>query len=159
MTKVEFICSIIVMIFSLIVATAILSERVSERKMDLRKVKTIISLFLSVYSSIGLGFLPEYYFSADFKPLEVLTLSFSIFFIHFVISITIGFYKKRKDEEKMLKRNFIKDSKFIEEVLLKENEEDFMENKNNCYKKIVKIEDVRKYKRNKEKSIIKKPSR
>ena len=59
----------------------------------------------------------------------------------------------------MLKRNFIKDSKFIEEVLLKENEEDFMENKNNCYKKIVKIEDVRKYKRNKEKSIIKKPSR
>ena len=99
MTKAELICNLIVMAISLVLATIFLSDRVSERKMEYKKLKTVISIVLSVYSSLGLATFAEIYYSPDFKLWQVFIISFSIFCAYFVVSTFWGLHKARKNEE------------------------------------------------------------
>lgn len=99
MTKAEVICNLIVMAISLIVATAFLSDVVRERRMEYRNFKTVISLILAGYSSLGLALLTEIYYSAEFKMWRIFIVGFSIFCAYFVASCFWGLYKAKKDEE------------------------------------------------------------
>lgn len=157
MTKTELICSLIVMIFSLIAATKILSDRVSERNYEHPILKTVIALVLSVYSSLGLATLAEYYYSPDFRLWEVLLVGFSIFCIYFTVSFGIGLYKIRKDEKKRWREKFgisnhIKESSIHKNNSVIATRDDFVERDGYCKVvndccKIVSIEDAKKYKK------------
>ena len=100
----ELICILIVMAISLIAATIILSDIVSERKMEYKKLKTVISIVLSVYSSLGFATFAEYYYFPDFKFGRILLVGLAIFSVYFVVSIILGLYKTEKDKEKKWKK-------------------------------------------------------
>lgn len=106
MTKTDLICSLIVMIISLITATMYLSDRISERNIEHRNLKTVLALIFSVYSSLGLATFAEYYYSPDFKVWEVFLVGFSLFGAYFVVSVTIGLCKMKKDERERWRKKF-----------------------------------------------------
>lgn len=170
MTKTELICSLIVMAFSLITATMILSDRISERNMEYRKLKTVIALVLSVYSSLGLATFAEYYYSPDFKVWQVFLVGFSIFGAYLVVSVIIGLHKIKKDEEKRLgiNKQYMKKSPKVmqknsdftvmkDSLIERDNScmvtRDNLVERENCYKvandccRIVSIEDAKKYRK------------
>lgn len=170
MTKTELICSLIVMAFSLITATMILSDRISEKYMEYRKLKTVIALVLSVYSSLGLATFAEYYYSPDFKVWQVSLVGFSIFGAYLVVSVIIGLHKIKKDEEKRLgiNKQYMKKSPKVmqknsdftvmkDSLIERDNScmvtRDNLVERENCYKvandcwRIVSIEDAKKYRK------------
>jgi len=97
MTKIELICLLIEMVLSFFTAIMFLSDIVAERKIEYRRVKTVISIVLASIASFQLAILLEYYYALEFKILEVGILTFSFFMMYFVISVAIGNYKIKKD--------------------------------------------------------------
>lgn len=117
MTKIEFIISLIVMIFSFCVAVKIMSDRISERmnnSRNMRTLLTVISLILSVFSSLGVAIFAEYDY-AEFYFLRFSLNVFSGFGIYLGLSIIIGVLKRKIDENRK-RKNFYK-SLDIEKML------------------------------------------
>lgn len=96
----ELICSLIAMACYLIVAIKLLSDRISERTTKNRKVKTLISIVLSLYASFRLAVLAEHYCSPKFNNWRICIVAYAIFCTYFVVSAVIGLHEKEKDEEK-----------------------------------------------------------
>lgn len=106
MTKAEIIGSVIISIAVLGIAIKILSDRIAERKVAHRNLKTAIAVGFGLYSAFALATILEYCCAAEFKIWEVALLSFSILCILISTAAMVGMYKGRKDERKRLKVPF-----------------------------------------------------
>lgn len=149
MTKAELICSLIVMAVSLIIATIFLSDRISERKMEYKKLKTVMLLVLSIYSSLGLATFVEIYYSPDFKLWQVFLIGFSIFSAYLVISVIIGLHKAKKDEEKKWKVELNREKRNNTRIVMKNDivaRNDSCRSMNACCK-IMNIAEARNYRK------------
>ena len=104
MTRFEFVINLIVMCISFFVAVKLMSDIISKRIVNKRKLVTIISLALSVYSSLGIAFLAIYYYFIELDILIFCVNAFSVFCIYLGISLAIGMFKIRRDETKMIRK-------------------------------------------------------
>lgn len=104
MTRFEFVISLIVLCISFLVAVKFMSDIVSKRIVNKRKLVTIISLALSVYSSLGIAFLAIYYYFIELDIFLFCINALSLFCIYIGISLVIGMFKIRRDETKMIRK-------------------------------------------------------
>lgn len=104
MTRFEFVVNLIVMCISFFVAVKLMSDIISKRIENKRKLVTIISLALSVYSSLGIAFLASYYYFIKLDIFLFCVNTLLLFCIYLGISLTIGMFKIRRDETKMIRK-------------------------------------------------------
>ena len=104
MTRFEFVINLIVMCISFFVAVKLMSDIISKRIVNKRKLVTIISLVLSVYSSLGIAFLAIYYYFIELDIFLFCINTLLLFCIYLGISLTIGMFKIRRDETKMIRK-------------------------------------------------------
>ena len=104
MTRFEFVINLIVMCISFFVAVKLMSDIISKRIVNKRKLVTIISLALSVYSSLGIAFLAIYYYFIELDIFLFCINTLLLFCIYLGISLAIGMFKIRRDETKMIRK-------------------------------------------------------
>lgn len=81
-----------------------MSDIISKRIVNKRKLVTIISLVLSVYSSLGIAFLAIYYYFIELDIFLFCINTLLLFCIYLGISLAIGMLKIRRDETKMIRK-------------------------------------------------------
>ena len=100
MTCTVLICNLVVMIVSLIVAIKFLSDKISGKNMEHRKLKTVVAFGLAVYSSVGFAILIEYYCTSYFMISRVFSTTILIFTIFYVMpSTALGVHKMGKERK------------------------------------------------------------
>ena len=104
MTRFEFVVNLIVMCILFFVAVKLMSDIISERTENKRKIVTIISLALAIYSSLGIAFLVSYYYFIELDIFLFCINTLVLFCIYFGSSLAIGMFKIRRDETKMIRK-------------------------------------------------------
>lgn len=104
MTRFEFVINLVVMCISFFVAVKFMTDIISKRIVHKRKLVTIISLALSVYSSLGIAFLAIYYYFIELDIFLFCINAVLLFCIYLGISLAIGMFKIRRDETKMIRK-------------------------------------------------------
>lgn len=118
MTRFEFVVNLIVMCILFFVAVKLMSDIISERTENKRKIVTIISLALAIYSSLGIAFLVSYYYFIELDIFLFCINTLVLFCIYFGSSLAIGMFKIRRDETKMI-RKIKKDRKEFKKFMAK----------------------------------------
>lgn len=112
MTRTELVCNVIVMAVCFLTATKILANIVREGKVD-RILDAVVYVIFAVYSSFGFATLLVYYESVKFELWLLALLGVSILGAHFTISVCIGLYLARKDDERRWKSKFKTNNEFV----------------------------------------------